>query len=175
MKLTYMLMREQIAELIRRKELFLLPSHDWGPDTPRALFVTQEVLDAVTPPFPSSPRGLHAEFRQALDAFLEMGEMSVGLDPLTKPSDALMARVAPVEWEFFDFRITSPKPFIRAFGGFAERDTFVVVSWQYRDVIADKFDEEVLRCKHEWERLFGRTPPFKGTYLDDYLSNAFPV
>lgn len=152
-----------------------MESPDWGPETPRTLFLTKSVLDAVTPPFPATPKGLHAEFRQQLDAFLELGLMSVGLEPKTKASDALMARVAPVEWEFFDFRITSPYPAIRAFGGFAEKDTFVIVSWQYRDIIADDFDAEVVRCKHEWEKLFGRTTPFKGNTLNDYLSNNFPV
>jgi hypothetical protein len=173
--LTYMSIRDQIAELVRGKEIFCLESPDWGPDTPRTLFVTKAVLDAVTPPFPAVPRGLHAEFRQQLDAFLELGMMSVGWDPKTKASDALMARVCPVEWGFFDFRITSPYPFIRAFGGFTEKDTFVIVTWEYRDVIDDKFDAEVVRCKHEWEKLFGRTPPFKGNTVDEYLSNNFLV
>ena len=170
-----MSIRSQIAQLVGRKELFCLESQDWGPDTPRTLFVTPEVLRAITPPFPATPAGLHAEFRQQLDAFLELGFVTVGEDPKTKASDALMARVAPVEWEFFDFRITSPYPAIRAFGGFSERDTFVIVTWRYRDVIDKGFDAEVLRCKHEWEKLFGRTPPFKGKNIDDYLSNNLPV
>lgn len=170
-----MSIRVQIAQLVRNKELFCLDSQGWGPDTPRTLFLTADVLAAVTPPFPATPNGLHAEFRQQLDAFLEMGLMSVGLNPKTKASDALMARVAPPEWEFFDFRITSPYPAIRAFGGFSEKDTFVMVTWQYRDVIDNMFDAEVVRCKHEWEKLFGRTPPFSGKNLNDYLSNAFPV
>lgn len=173
--LTYMLIRDQIKVLVRKKELFCLESPDWGPDTPRSLFLTAEVFDAVSPPFPPTPAGLHAEFRQQLDAFLEYGEMSVGENPNAKASDALMARVSPVEWQFFDFRITSPHPFIRAFGGFAEKDTFVVVTWQYRSVIGANFDAEVLRCKHEWEKLFGRTTPFQGRRLDEYLSNFIPV
>jgi hypothetical protein len=113
-----MLIRDQIIELEKGMELFCLESQDWGPDTPRTLFLTREVLDAVTPPLPATPKGLHAEFRQQLDAFLEMSLMSIGLNPKTKASDALMARVCPVEWELFDFRITSPYPQIRAFGVF---------------------------------------------------------
>jgi hypothetical protein len=174
-KLTYMSIRDQIIELVRNKELFCLESQDWGPDTPRTLFLTKDVLDAITPPFPATPRGLHAEFRQQLDAFLELNLLSVGEDPKTKDSNAQMARVDPVEWEFWDFRITSPYPQIRALGGFSELDTFVIVSWQYRDIIDDKFDDEVRRCKIEWEKLFGRTPPFSGKKLNEYLSNAFSV
>ena len=170
-----MSIRDQIKGLLDRRDLFILESPDWGPETPRTLFATRAVLDAVTAPFPATPKGLHAEFRQQLDAFLELGQMSVGWDPKTKSSDALMARVSPVEWGFFDFRITSPYPAIRAFGGFSERDTFVIVTWEYRNVIADKFDAEVVRCRLEWESLFGRTPPFKGNTVDDYLSNNFLV
>jgi len=86
-----------------------------------------------------------------------------------------MARVAPVEDDFFDFRITSPFPQIRAFGGFSEWNSFVIVTWNYRDAIGDDFDSEVTRCKTEWQKLFGKTPPFKGKNLDEYLSNCIPV
>jgi len=169
-----MSIRDQIVRLVSSKELFPLESEDFGACTPRSLFVTQEVLDAVTFPV-SNDSVLHAEFRQTLDGFLEGGEMSVGEDPDTKSSDALMARVKPIEDEFFDFRITAPYPAIRAFGGFAERDVFVILTWQYRDVIGNDFDAEVERCKHEWQKLFGCTTPFKGRRLDDYLSNCTSV
>ncbi|MEJ0076690.1 MAG: hypothetical protein WDO17_14800 [Alphaproteobacteria bacterium] len=147
-----------------------------GEETPRTLFVSEEVFRAVTSPFDGYPnQALHSEFRQTLDAFLEGGEMSVGDDPKTKASDALMARVCPVDDGFFDFRITSPHPQIRAFGGFAEKDTFVAITWNYRDAISDNFDAEVSRCKIEWQKLFGSTEPFKGKNLDEHLSNWIAV
>jgi hypothetical protein len=170
-----MSIQDQVRELVRTKELHPLESRDFGACTPRSLFVTQEVLDAVTFPFRAENRILHAEFRQTLDGFLEGGEMTVGEDPDTKSSDALMARVKPVECEFFDFRITAPRPAIRAFGGFVEKDVFVIVTWEYRDVIGDDFDSEVVRCTHEWQKLFGRTTPFKGRHLHEYLSNYLSV
>lgn len=137
--------------------------------------MSAEVKDALTRPFPEGKEVLHAEFLQTLDAFLEHSEMTVAEDPRRKPSDALIARVDPVEDEFFDFRITSPYPQIRAFGGFAEKNVFVIVTWNYRDAIKDNFDGEVARCKTEWQKLFGNTPPFKGKNLDEYLSNFLPV
>ena len=143
---------------------------------PRTLFVSKKVWEAVHEPFPDGKEVLHSEFRQTLDGFLEGGEMSVGEDPYTKASDALMARVGPVEDEFFDFRVTAPYPQIRTLGGFAEKDTFVLLTWQYRDVIADDFNGEVeLCCKDELQRLFGQTQPHKGKTLDDYLSNWIAV
>ncbi|MCR6734372.1 MAG: hypothetical protein NVV83_09925 [Afipia sp.] len=168
-------MREQIAELVRRGELFCLESALFGEETPRSIFVSLEVKDALSQPFPKGQEVLHSEFRQTLDAFLEHGEMTIGNDPRVKASDALMARVDPLEDEFFDFRITSPRPQIRAFGGFAELNVFVLITWNYRDAIKRDFDGEVARCKREWQRLFGSTMPFKGRKLDDYLTNFLSV
>jgi hypothetical protein len=175
--LTYMStqLQQQISTLIARKKLFCLESEMLGDETARTLFLTEEVRSAVYRPFPNNKGVLHAEFRQHLDAFLEGGCVSIGDDPKTKAAHALMARVAPVEDEFFDFRVTAPHPQIRAFGGFAARDTFVLVTWNYRAEIAEKFNEEVLRCKHEWQSLFGNITPFKGKSLNDYLTNFDPV
>ena len=38
-------------------------------ETPRTLFVTQEVWDAVHEPFPAGYETLHSEFRQTLDGW----------------------------------------------------------------------------------------------------------
>jgi hypothetical protein len=133
------------------------------------------VLDAVSEPFQGTRKRWLAEFRENLDAFLEGCELSVGEDPHDKDANALMARVAPVEDEFWDMRVTAPKPGIRAFGAFAELDTFVCLTWEYRDVIRDRFDAEVARCQEEWRRLFGSTKPFKGKNLDAYLTHYISV
>jgi hypothetical protein len=169
-----MSIRDQIRKL-EGKELFCLESRCTGDDTVRTVFVSREVLDAVSEPFLGSRKNWLAEFRENLDAFLEGGEMSVGEDPFNKDANALIARVFPVEDEFWDMRSTAPKPGIRAFGGFAEFDTFICLTWEYRDAIGDYFDAEVDRCREEWRRLFGSTKPFKGNNLDAYLSRNFPV
>jgi hypothetical protein len=170
-----MSIRDQIRRLVETGDLICLESVDFGEDTPRSIFISREVQEALTRPFPERKEILHAEFLQQLDAFLEHCEMTVAENPRVKPSDALMARVDPIEDEFFDFRITSPFPQIRAFGGFAEKNTFVLVTWNYRDAIENDFDGEVARCKMEWQKLFGNTPPFKGNGLNDYLSNFISV
>lgn len=143
----------------------------FGEETPRTIFISEEIREAVYPPFPDDKKVLHAEFRQHLDAFLEGAMISVGDDPRTKAAHAMMARVAPSEDDFFDIRVTTPWPQIRAFGGFAEKDTLVLVTWNYRAVIDDQFDVEVERCKQVWQSLFGSIRPFKGNNLNDYLSN----
>jgi hypothetical protein len=169
-----MSIQDHIRKLVG-KALFCLESRCTGEDTVRTLFVSREVLDAVSEPFKGKRKKWLAEFRENLDAFLEGCELSVGVDPHNKDSNALMARVAPVQDEFWDMRVTAPKPGIRAFGGFAELDTFVCLTWEYRDVIAGDFDAEVARCKEEWRKLFGSTKPFKGKSLDAYLTHYFSV
>jgi hypothetical protein len=147
----------------------------WGDGTPRTLFLSEEVRSAVFEPFPAGHEVLHSEFRAELDAFLEHSFITIGNDPKTKAAHARMARVRPVEDEFFDFRITAPQPQIRAFGGFAALNTFVLVTWNYRDAIDKDFDNEVARCKRAWQSLFGSITPFRGRTLDEYITNFDPV
>jgi hypothetical protein len=170
-----MSIRDQIQKLLNDGLLFCVESEMTGDDTVGAIFASKEVFDAVMPPFQPGEAVLMAEFRASLDAFLEGCEQTVAEDPFEKPAYALMARVAPVTDEFWDFRITSPHPGIRALGAFSERDTFVCLTWEYREVIGEDFNAEVDRCKAEWQKLFGDTPPFKGNNLDAYLTNYIAI
>ena len=136
----------------------------------------QDVLTAVTPPYPADQMVRLSGFREFLDGFLEGGYFSIADDPDCKPSDSMIARVKPVAEQFWDLRVTAPKPGIRAFGGFSERDTFVALTWDYREAIeARGFDTAVDECRDEWQRLFGNVTPFVGKTPDDYLSNCYPV
>lgn len=100
------------------------------------MIVTQDILAAVTPPFPADERGVRlAEYRAVLDAFSEGGEFSVAEDPDRKPYDAMLARVHPVAAEFFSIRVTDPEetPGIRSLGAFVDKDTFVALIWDFRE------------------------------------------
>ena len=145
-----------------------------GNETVSTLWVSQEIWEAVTPPYPVERAVRLSEFREFLDGFLEGGRFSVAEDPDRKPSDAMIARVHPVKDEFWDFRVTAPKPGIRAFGAFAAYDTFVLLTWEYRGDIRD-FDAEVERCKCDWAQRFNAVAPFKGKRLNEYLSNYYAV
>jgi hypothetical protein len=171
-----MSIQDQIAWLASAKKLFCLESRLTGEETVRTLWVSQEILEAVTPPYLQAQAVRLSEFREFLDSFLEGGEFSVANNPGCKPSDAMLARVRPVDEQFWDFRVTAPKPGIRAFGGFAEFDTFVALTWDYREAIdAEGFDGAVDQCRDEWRRLFGKEMPLRKVKLDEYLSNYYPV
>jgi hypothetical protein len=142
------------------------------------MYVADEILVAVSPPFPETRDGKRMwEFRQTVDAFLEGGEFSVAENPDCKPSDAMLARVHPIKADFWDIRSIVPKPGVRAFGAFSAKNTFVALTWDYRENLDDEgaFSAEVERCINAWRDLFGTETPFKGESLDDYLTNFYPV
>jgi hypothetical protein len=150
----------------------------FGEETARTVFVSDEIIQAVVPPFAEDRDGFRlSQFRQFLDAFLEGGEFSVADNPDTKPSDAMIARVHPVGDHFFDMRSIAPKPGIRALGGFSEKDTFVALTWNWRESLDEPgaWAAEVGRCRAAWRELFAEKKPFHGANLDDYLSNFIAV
>jgi hypothetical protein len=157
-------------------ELHCLGSLTTGDDTVRVVYVAKEIWDIINPPYAESAEGeMHAEFRQMLDAFLEGGEFSVAEDPFSKASDAMIARIDPVNAELWDFRVIHPCPGIRALGGFWCLDTFVVLTWDYRENFDERWNVEVERCLRRWREMFGSRSPLKGNTLDDYLTNFYPV
>ncbi len=163
-------------EALTIAELHCLESLTTGDDTVRIVYVAKEIWDVVNPPYAESKEGeMHAEFRQMLDAFLEGGEFSVAQDPFLKASDAMMARVHPVDAELWDFRVIHPCPGIRALGGFWSLDAFVVLTWDYRENFDSHWDEQVARCQDLWREMFGFRVPHKGNKLDEYLTHFYPV
>lgn len=169
-----MSIQAEIARLAAEQRLFCLESRLLGEETVRTVWVTREVHEAVTPPYAPDKAVRLSEFREFLDGFLEGGLFSVAEDPECKPSDAMIARVHPIDAQFWDFRVTAPRPGVRAFGAFGGYDTFVVLAWEFREAIPD-FTAEVEACRAYWRELFGPVEPFKGNTLNDYLSNFYAV
>lgn len=167
-----------LKELLSSGRLFELRSMFTGDETARSMIVSGEVLAAVTPPFPETEEGRRlGEFRGWLDSFLEGGELSVAENPDRKPPDAMLARVHPVEAEFWSIRVTLPEdtPGIRAFGAFAEKDKFLVLTWDKRELIGDEFNDAVNEVRSTWFSYFQTEKPFSGVSLDDYLTNYIAV
>ena len=107
-----------------------------------------------------------------LDGFIEGNELSVAEDPNQKPPDAMLARVKPVEKEFWSIRVTDPEetPGIRSLGAFSDKDEFVALTWEKREVIQNQFDEEVASAIQVWGDYFGSETPHRGDSLDEYLT-----
>jgi hypothetical protein len=84
----------------------------------------------------------------------------------------MLARVDPVEDQFWSIRVTEPEDTagIRSLGGFAAKDEFISLTWDYREGIPI-FDDEVDMVRDAWRDLFGLEGPFGGDSLDEYLTN----
>jgi len=96
---------------------------------------------------------------------------------MKKDTTANIARVRPVEDNICDFRAIDPNPGIRAFGAFVEMDTFVALTWRYREDLGydpRKWAAEIGRCKAKWRNLFHNYPRPTGSF-NDLLSNFQPV
>ena len=181
--MTYMSIEVKIEEHVSANALFKLKSLDfevWGlpeDDAARTIYVTSDIIAVVTPPFADTREGERlGQFRAWLDGFIEGNDLSVAEDPDRKPPDAMLARVKPVEDEFWSIRVTDPHdtPDIRSFGAFSDLDTLIALTWIMREDIED-FDEEVIDAMATWDDYFSPARPHRGASLDEYLSTCHPV
>jgi hypothetical protein len=144
-----------------------------GAETPRTVFASNEVASIVMPPWSSTREDRrHSSLRALFDAFTDGSYVTIAEDPYDKHARAILARVDPIAEEIWDFRCLDPNPGIRAFGCFSETDTFIALTWDYRENI-DDWPGEVDRCKKEWKRLFCNLSPHKGKKLNEYVSYNF--
>ena len=162
-----------LDRLVAAAKLVERPSAFTGFETGRTMYVSPDILDLTTPPFPDTEEGVRlGEFAVWLDAFSEHGQISVSQDPDRKPQDTMLARVHPVGAEFWSIRVTEPDctAGIRALGAFAGKNIFVALGWEYREYISD-FNDEVAAARAAWGDLFGSVSPHSGYGLSDYLTN----
>jgi hypothetical protein len=171
--LTYMSIRERIRAVLG-KELYCLPPDDGG-ECVRTIFASNEVFESVRGPFPENFDGYRlGRLRGTLDTFTKGKWVSIATNPYSKQPSAYVAPVGPIELGIWDIRSISPKPEIRCFGAWAEKDTFVALTWRWRDYI-EKFSEEASECRAEWDRIFASYLPFKGNTIDDYIKERYRV
>lgn len=176
--LTYMSISSILQSNLRSGRLIKLTS-PWGDsEAPRSVYVPANIArDLNFVPDDSEESCRIAELVGWLEAFMEHCELTVSENPDLKPPDVMMARVHPIEGEFWSIRVTVPEeyPGIRAIGAFVCKDEFVILAWDYRESIGDAFDEEVAVAMAEWTNIFGQIGPFKGDKLDEYLTNYIAV
>jgi hypothetical protein len=165
-----------IAAILQRHldsgALVKLPSLVTGNETPREIIVTREIYQLLSQNLSDDLEGERlVEFRETLDAFSEHGQFSVAENPDNKPPYTMLARVHDVRDELWSMRITEPDdtPGIRALGAFSDTNKFVVLAWEYRELM--NFDADVAAVKQQWKMMFGNQTPHSGDNLDAYLTN----
>lgn len=146
-----------------------------GEGISRSVFVSKNVFGVVQPPWqPGETGSRYALARQILDGFILGDFLTVAERPFKKSPTAILARVDPAKEEVWDFRCLDPKPGIRIFGSFVDRNVFIALNWDFRENLNHGgFAKQVRNCKSEWTLLFGQIKPHSGNSLDDYLSRPF--
>jgi hypothetical protein len=149
-----------LAKHLDNRSLIEMMSLFTRDETARTMIVSPDIMTIITPPFDDTEQGKRCgEFRAWLDDFIEGCEITVAENPFDKPLDVMLARVDPLEAEFWSIRVTEPEdtPGLRGLGAFAEKDKFIALTWDYRELIGADFDDEVDSVREEW-RSYTPTP-----------------
>jgi hypothetical protein len=144
--------------------------------TPRRMFVSQQIADATKEPLPEGQVGVDmGEMAGWLDIFCDGHDFTVSEDCKEKPPETMLARVCPPKAGFWSIRVADAnrRNQMRVLGAFADKNTFVAILWDYRDNLQDEnFDAAVDQVRAKWASMF-MDDPYKGTSLDDYLTDWY--
>lgn len=123
--------------------------------------------------------------RANLENFVSGEPIKVCWEPFEADDKHQMGRLDPVRDGVWDYRHVDPKPGLRIFCRFAEKDVLIAltcsprsipVSWLPRLPLGIWNSREwklaIRECKAEWNKLFPTYPPLIGESVDDYLTNA---
>jgi hypothetical protein len=142
------------------------------------MYISPELLSLLEGPWADVAQEIRAnKLRADLDYFIEGGNIAIGQDPYKKKRTAYMVRLDPAYDEVWQIRSRDPKPGIRVFGRFADRDVFVALTWSERTPLGGPGNlawiEAINLCKSEWRKLFPAYQPISGSDYNDYLSGGF--
>lgn len=178
--LTYMSIRDEIKARCDEGRLCKIsPAMPTSPEV-RVLYVCPEInrLLVVGPWADPKQEVRWGRLRADLDFFIEGGLVQVPTDP-RRAGNAYMAQLQPASDEVWEIRSRDPKPSLRIFGRFAERDLFIALGWNERPMLGAPTRHEdgttpwrdaMVRCITDWRNLFYAYPPLTGSYPYDYLS-----
>jgi hypothetical protein len=179
-----MSIHDDIKYLIDQGRLFQVFPRLPGSPINRVLLANAEVNRLVIGPWESTTEEIRAGRLWAdFDRFIEGRIISVSLNsPYSKPKTAYMARLDPPRDDVIEIRSRDPKPGIRVFGRFADKDVYIALNWEYRERLGGpkekEFDREREICKAKWNQLFPTYPSINGNQINDYFadtSNILPV
>lgn len=179
-----MSIRDDIRYWMDRGRLFQVFPRLPGSPVNRVLLASEAVNRLMTGPWENANEEIRCGRLWAdFDRFIEGRLISVSLNsPYSKPRTTFMARLDPPADDVIEIRSRDPRPGMRIFGLFADKDVFVALTWEYRENLGGPRDKEFNRereiCKAEWRKLFNTYPSINGSRIDEYfadISNVFPV
>ncbi len=180
-----MSIREEINARINEKRLFLLKPLNKKDNQKRTVLMSQEINQLIVGPWPDGPQGTRcARLRGDLENLITAENITVCWDP-RKARNEQIGRLDQVRDEVWDLRSRDPKPGLRVFFRFAEKDVFVAltcaprsvpVSWLHRLPLGGQesraWRNAIVECKAQWRSLFPAHEPFSGSSVDAYLTGA---
>lgn len=176
-----MSIHDLVADAVARCRLF--PVEPRMPSEPmnRTLYVHPEVHRLLNGPWKDEEEHLSGKLWAAFDRFVVGKRITVALDsPYRKPKSTYLSRMDPTGDEVWEIRILDPRPALRVFGRFADRDCFVALNWGLRKDLggpgSKEFQQAIRNCLVTWRQTFPHYNAFTGSTTDEYLSeNALPV
>jgi len=180
-----MSIRDEINARIKEGRLFRLKPINEKDDQRRTVLLSEELHRMVSGPWADGAMGARcARLRGDLENLVTAEFITACWDPF-KARNEQIGRLHRVEDEVWDLRSQEPKPGLRAFFRFAEKDVFVVltvtprsvpVSWLSRVPLLDRESREwrnaIIECRTEWKKLFPVHEPVHGTDINVNLTGA---
>jgi hypothetical protein len=124
-----MSIRDEINERIAEGRLFNLEPALASDPVERTMLISAEINSHLIGPWPNIIAAKRfGKLRADLEAFVKGEKVAVCLDPYVA-RNAYMGRLDQPNDEVWDVRSRDPKPALRVFGRFAERDVFVALTW----------------------------------------------
>lgn len=175
-----MSIRGEIASRCDERRLFALEQAIPGSSAVRTMFVSPDLNSLILGPWDDKQIAHRAgRLRANFDMFISGLVISVGQHPYKKKISAYMSPLDPPPDEVWEIRSRDPKPGIRVFGRFSEKDVFVALTWGYREDLhgpkSREWRDAREGCKAEWRRLFHPYGPHTGSTPHDYISNIILV
>ncbi|MDR7127079.1 hypothetical protein [Pseudotabrizicola sp. 4114] len=153
----------------------------WEPQLPgdscgRVLFLTKEINDEFDPDVWTDPNVAlrYANLEADFDRYVSGWTVPVGLEPYSKGDNAFMARIDPIEYGMWAIRSVAPKPALRVFGAFYQRDVFVALLTRCRKDLGGPGSREWANAREaaiaKWDCLFPSRKRLFGDELNVYFS-----
>lgn len=102
------------------------------------MLLSSEIHSELTGPWADKGEEVRwARIRADLDTFVAGGLISVARCTF-KARTAYIAQLCPATDEIWETRHRDPRPGVRLFGRFAEKDVFVALKWHYRAKLKGK-------------------------------------
>jgi hypothetical protein len=180
--LTYMSIDAEIVLRIAEGRLFRLSPSIPGDPEERTVLVSREIRNLLEGPWANdAARRRCGRLRADFESIIKGEVITVSWTPY-QAGHAMIGKLDADE--VYDLRSQDPKPGLRVFFRFADRDVMVAltcgprsvnVDWLPREPLGHRYSREwrdaIEECKAEWRKLFPAHSAHTGDSLHDYISS----